>query len=174
MCSVADMWGATACLQKCISALSQLKKGEMGVAELAEICLWLPDTLPSYPQWEEQLLSHVLVPFQDVHTLLTTYELLQRFRELPFECIRAWAASDKLVVDSENSVAVAISWWYEGEVGSEASEEELKELSGLLRVAHLSTGETAKSNRMAASQTCMFVYFTDLHDFQVLPAQAMQ
>jgi hypothetical protein len=138
------MWGAATCLQKCFAALSQLNEGKLDVDELADIFCWLPDSatsLPSYSQWEAHVEARVVQVFQDVHNLLTTHKLLQRFRQLPFQAVRAWAASDKLVIDSENSVAVAISWWYEGEQGSEASEEQLKQLSGLLRVVHLSNGK---------------------------------
>jgi hypothetical protein len=140
------MWGATACLQQCFTALYQLNKRKLEVDELAEICFWLPETvstLPHFTHWEGQLQARVVRAFQGVHTLLTTYDQLQRFRQLPFQAVRAWAASDKLVIDSENSVAVAISWWCGGEQGSRASEEQLKELSGLLRVANLSNGKCA-------------------------------
>jgi hypothetical protein len=119
----------------------------MQVEELVSILEWLPDTvsdsataLPQYPAVKRQLKEQIVSKFSDVHGLLIDHDQLQRFRQLPFQAVRAWAASDDLVVDSENSVAVAISWWYHGEVGSDASEEQLKELSGLLRVAHLSNG----------------------------------
>jgi hypothetical protein len=115
------MWGAPACLQQCFTALSQLKQGELDVDGLAEIFILLPDsvsTLPNYTRWEVQLQTCVLHVFKDVYTVLTTYHLLQRFRQLPFQAVRAWAASDDLVADSENSVAVAISWWCGGEQGS--------------------------------------------------------
>jgi hypothetical protein len=52
--------------------------------------------------------------FNDVHALLTSHDQLQRILPLLYHtaAVKAWAASDKLMVDSENSVAVAIRWWY--------------------------------------------------------------
>jgi hypothetical protein len=143
MCRVADMWGASACLQRCFTALTEAKE-ELVVNDLAGVCSLLPDsvtTLPSYSEWQTRLQECVVKAFPDVYTLTTTYDQLQRFRKLPFQAVLAWADSDKLVVDSENSVAVALSWWYGGHMGSQATEDQLKELSGALRLAHLSNGE---------------------------------
>jgi hypothetical protein len=44
------------------------------------------------------------------------------------------------VVDIEDSVAVALGWWVGGAEGSKCTKDQLKELSGLIRVRHLSTG----------------------------------
>jgi hypothetical protein len=76
----------------------------------------------------QALLLHV---FGDIHAMLTSPDQLERFRQLPYRAIRAWADSDDLVVDSEDSVAVALGWWVAGAEGSKCSEEQLKELSGL-------------------------------------------
>jgi hypothetical protein len=116
------------------------------VEELLSVLQWLPDSasvLPQYPALEEQLHAQVVSLFQDVHGLLTDCDQLQHFRKLPFQALCAWADSDELIVDSENSVAVAISWWYGGEQGSGSSNEQLEELSGLLRVTHLTLGRCA-------------------------------
>jgi hypothetical protein len=111
--------------------------------DLAGICSLLPDsvtTLPSYSEWQTRLQCCVVKAFPVVYALLTTYQQLQRFRKLPIQAVLAWADSDGLVVDSENSVAVALSWWYGGDLGSQATEDQLKELSGALRLKHLSNG----------------------------------
>jgi hypothetical protein len=108
-------------------------------------------TLPEHGAWQYlcvRVLSAALAPsysvtavllhlFQDVHALITSPEQLQRFRQLSYSAIRAWAASDDLLVESEGSVAVALGWWVAGQVGSKCSQEQLKELSGLVRVRHL-------------------------------------
>jgi hypothetical protein len=143
-CRVADMWIAPRCLQTSLNALGGLQG--MQVEELVSILEWLPNTvsataLPQYPAVKYQLEAQIVSKFSDVHGLLIDHDQLQRFRQLPFKAVRAWAASNDLVVDSENSVAVAISWWYGGEQGSEASEEQLKQLSQSLRVINLSTGK---------------------------------
>ncbi len=103
----------------------------------------LPDsisTLPEHSAWVNKINSALVNLFVDVHALLTSPEHLQLFRGLPFHAVRTWAANDALSVDSENSVAVALTVWAEGEQGSQCTEAQQKELSGLLRVRHLSTG----------------------------------
>jgi hypothetical protein len=126
---------------------------------LAQVMLLLPDSISSLPEhssWSAKcmdILSKSDTPdmaapvatalvhlFGDVHALLTSPEQLQLFRRLPFHAVRAWAASDELTVDSENSVAVALTVWSAGEKGSQCTEAQKEELSGLLRVRHLSTG----------------------------------
>jgi hypothetical protein len=79
--------------------------------------------------------------FRDIHALITSAEQLQLFKQLSFTAIKAWADSDDLMVDSEDSVAVALGWWVAGAEGSKCSQDQLKELSGLVRVRHMSAGE---------------------------------
>jgi hypothetical protein len=143
MIRMADMWMAPDCVRKIFLALSQLRDAWQQPEVLSAVLSWLPDSSasPQYAAWDKEWKAHVTSMFQDVHAVLTNHDQLQSFRQLPFQAVHAWAASDKLVVDSENSVAVAISWWYGGDHGSRASEEQLKELSGLLRVTHLSNGK---------------------------------
>jgi hypothetical protein len=85
----------------------------------------------------------LLYLFEDVHALLTNTTKLNLFCQLPYSAIKAWAGSDHLVVDSENSVAVALGAWVEAQAGPSGqgcSKEQKKGLSGLLRVKHLSHG----------------------------------
>jgi hypothetical protein len=144
MVRMADMWMAPVCLRECFTALVQHVDACKTLDQLTDIFNILPDsvlTLAEYAAWEQQWQTQVVIMFEDVHTLLTSHDQLQRFRQLPFQALRAWAASDKLVVDSENSVAVAISWWYGGEQGSGSSKWQLKQLSRLLRVGQLTHGK---------------------------------
>jgi hypothetical protein len=76
--------------------------------------------------------------FNDVHAMLTDGALLKKFLQLHFPLVSAWASSDDLVVDSENSVAVALTVWSKGRQGKESSHDQLEQLPGLLRVKHLS------------------------------------
>jgi hypothetical protein len=125
-------------------ALTQLENPWQQPEELSSVLSWLPDStsaLPQYAAWEQKWQKHVISMFRDVYTVLTSSSLLRQFRCLPFSAVRAWAASDQLRVDSENSVAVAISWWYGGQEGRRSSKQQLEELSGLLRISRLSTGE---------------------------------
>jgi hypothetical protein len=110
---------------------------------LTDVLNVLPDsitTLPEHSTWVTKLDTALMQHFGDVHALLTSPDQLQIFRGLPFHAVRAWAASGELTVDSENSVAVALTVWAEGEQGSQCTEAQQKELSGLLRVRHLGTG----------------------------------
>jgi hypothetical protein len=158
MCKVADMWDAPGCLEGCGSALAQLSsaldlQGVMAILQL------LPDAVQQlvcgHSTWVQRCVELVcegasagmdmqpllLQLFADVHAMLTSPDQLRRFRQLPYHAIKIWADSDDLVVDSEDSVAVALGWWVAGAEGSKCSEEQLKELSGLLRVRHMSAGE---------------------------------
>ncbi len=145
MCRVADRWGATPCLSLCFSAIIQMlgDLDQLDVQALTDVICELPDSISSLPEhkaWVTVLDSALEHHFGDVHALLTNPEQLQLFRGLPFHAVRAWAASDELTVDSENSVAVALTVWAEGEQGSQCTEAQQVELSGLLRVRYLSTG----------------------------------
>jgi hypothetical protein len=159
MCKVADMWGAPGCLLLCFRALAQSEGAPLELQGLPAILQLLPEAVkevPEYDAWVQQcvkllcegaaagsdVLPVLLHFFGDVHALLTSPGQLLHFRKLPFSAVKAWAASDDLVVDIEDSVAVAIGWWVEGSEGSKCSEEQLKELSGLLRVKHLTPGKT--------------------------------
>jgi hypothetical protein len=89
------------------------------------------------------ILPILLYLFGDVHALLTDSARLKRFLQLPYSAIKAWAGSDDLVVDSENSVAVAVGAWIEAKVGGApraCSKEQQEELSRLLRLSTMSTG----------------------------------
>jgi hypothetical protein len=81
--------------------------------------------------------------FADVHSLLTSPAKLTSFHQLPYAAIKAWAASDDLVVDSENSVVVALGSWVAA--AGNCSIEQRKELSTLIRVKHLTPGVCSDS-----------------------------
>jgi hypothetical protein len=159
MCKVADMWDAPGCMGCCLKALAQLTASELDLQGRMTILQLLPDAAQQlvcdHSIWVQRCVEVVcegvsagkdaqallLHLFGDVHALLTSPDLLQHFRQLSFTAIKAWADSDDLVVDSEDSVAVALGWWAAGAEGSKCSEEQLKELSGLVRLRHMSAGE---------------------------------
>jgi hypothetical protein len=158
MCNVADMFRAPDCLLLSFRALAQSEKTQLELQGLTAILQLLPEAvegLPEYDAWRQRCVKLVsegaaagrdVLPvlayfFGDAHALLTDPGQLLHFRQLPFAAVKAWAASDELVVDSEDSVAVALGWWVRGAEGSKCNEEQLKELSGLLRVKHLTPGE---------------------------------
>jgi hypothetical protein len=161
MCRIADRWGALHCLGYCLERLTQLPEKDLGVAQLVQLLPQLPESLRSLPQhaaWEERMmkvmastasfnnevLPLLLYVFGDVHALLTSGPKLKYFLQLPYPAVKMWADSDDLVVDSENSVVVALHVWIEAKViGAPArtcSPEQKEELSALLRVRHLSPG----------------------------------
>jgi hypothetical protein len=89
------------------------------------------------------MLPMLLYLFGDVHALLTSEAKLKRFQLLPYSAIKVWAGSDDLVVDSENSVAIALGCWTAAGVKGahrELTNEQKEELSGLLRVTQLTAG----------------------------------
>jgi hypothetical protein len=149
VCNVADMWHAGACVNLCYAALAALQADSLlrQPTELAVVLDLLPESATSSPEqqaWQQvcKAVSTTLVSqHSDVHKLLTDPDQLVQFQQLPFMVIKAWAGRDDLVVDSEDSVAVALGWWVAGEVGSKCSEAQLKELSGLLRVQQLTAGK---------------------------------
>ncbi len=128
MLHVASRWGAVACTDALLAALMALADGD-GVAAVVEN--FPADVLAT---WGEKLAG---VFFGDVHLLLTTPAMLELFLRLPFEGVLAWARSDGLVVDSENSVVVALDCWVRLGRGKGCSEEQLLQLSGLVRAQHL-------------------------------------
>jgi hypothetical protein len=152
------MWDAPGCLELSFKALTQIKASELTLQGTPAVLKLLPNPvckLGGHSTWIQKcvqmvcegvsagkdvqpLLLHV---FGDVHAMLNSPEQLNRLRQLPFQAVKAWADSDDLMVDSEESVAVALGWWVAGAEGSKCSEEQLKELSGLVRVRHMSAGE---------------------------------
>jgi hypothetical protein len=154
MCKIADMWEAQGVAQLCLTALTQLDEHRLLFDELPAIVRALPDAaqhMPNYMAWVErcgaclaaaaqsgQDVQPLLLHFStDVHALLSTPNLLPLFRQLAFAELKAWMASDHLVVDAEDSVAVAVQWWSKGDHGKACSKEDYKELSQLLRMRHV-------------------------------------
>jgi hypothetical protein len=86
-----------------------------------------------------------------VHKLLAEIHQLAVFQNFPFMVIKAWAASDGLVVDSEDSVAVALARWASWSEGARCNTDQFKELSDLVRVKHLTPGtlEICHSNSVS-------------------------
>jgi hypothetical protein len=150
MCCIADMWDAESCLRLCFAALALLQADELSSAEFAGVLALLPETVTSSPEQEawQQVCNAVTAALvskhSDVHKMLTDPDQLLQFQQLPFVAIKAWAASDGLVVDSEDSVVLALSRWVVREEGSKCSEAQLEELSGLMRVKHLTPGMADK------------------------------
>jgi hypothetical protein len=148
-CRLADRWGATICLDLCFTTLSKVIKDEELCKELDGVLALLPDSisvLPEYAAWVKRqarlksAMDTAAVPldqFFDVHALITSTEALQLFHQLSFVDVLSWVGSEQLVVDSEDSVAVAIGVWTHGRT---CSDERLIQLCSLLRVRHLSTG----------------------------------
>jgi hypothetical protein len=140
------MWDAGACLSTCFRALTKVNPDSVSWQQLVEVQTLLPEGLSQSPQqaaWEStcrKIASSIVKEFADVQALVTSAQQLHRFREFPFIIIKAWAASDSLFVDSEDSVAVALDWWAGGSEGRKCSEQQFKDLAGLLRVKHLSPG----------------------------------
>jgi hypothetical protein len=155
------MWCYTACVQHCFTALTEKPEAMLSLDVLANVLGTLPPIVHSFEcaeQWQnictravcaapaanEAVLALVLHMFRDVHALLTGTghpQQLQNFTRLPFSAIKAWVSSDDLLVDCEDSVAVALGSWLLGSRGSKCSRAERKELCDLLRVGVMSASE---------------------------------
>jgi hypothetical protein len=146
MCCIADMWDAEACIKLCYAALARLQPHLLRPTEFAEVLDLLPEAVSSTPEqqaWERLCLavtSTFVSQHKDVHQMLTAPDQLLSFQQLPFMVVKAWAASDDLVVDSEDSVVLALGRWIMYYEGRKCSEEQLGQLSGLIRVRHLTAG----------------------------------
>jgi hypothetical protein len=144
MCRIADMWRMGTCVSLCLTALSQVEPSSVDAEDLSTICSLLPDSLnqlPQYKAWQEQcqrIIAGIIASYTDVHALVTSAAQLQQFGNLPFMVIKAWAASDDLVVDSEDSVAVALDWWIR--CSHDGCHDGPMELAKLVRMKHVSPG----------------------------------
>jgi hypothetical protein len=167
------MWDAQECMGSCLRALAKLKVTELNPQDVVAILQMLPEAvqkLGDHGTWVQRcvevvcegasagkdvqpLLLHLL---GDVHAMLTSPDQFKRFRQLSFTAIKAWADSDNLVIDSEDSVAVALGWWVAGAEGRKCSQDQLKELSGLLRVRHMSAGGSCWENITACHAVTPF------------------
>ncbi len=140
MCSVADRWQASSCLRLAFGALAALGADALSAEVLADVLPRLPFGTSSLGDLAAELnafTATVTTVLEDVHAVLTTPALLRLLLALPFEVMLAWAGSDGLVVDSENSVVVALDCWVREGHGRACSKEELLQLSGRVRVLHL-------------------------------------
>jgi hypothetical protein len=159
MCQVADMWGAQECLDLCFTVLVQNKEGLQGENDLETVLQLLPAAVQRCTEYaacnlhcfaavkaaclsiRDVPLGLLLHCFGDVHALVSCYGQLRAFAFLPLKAVKLWAASDDLVVDSEDSVAVALGWWV-GKRHYALVQREVWELAGLIRVRQLTAGET--------------------------------
>jgi hypothetical protein len=144
MCRVADMWDASACVGLCSTSLAQLQQDVLQPKDFAAVLALLPEAVSGTQQlaaWQASTIAAFVQQYTDVHGLIITPDQRQSFRHLPYPAIKAWMGSDELLVDSEDSMVVALDWWVEGPEGSKCSEEQLKELSDLIHVGHLTAGE---------------------------------
>jgi hypothetical protein len=90
--------------------------------------------------------------FGNLPTLLSKADLLDAFKLVPFTAVSAWASSDQLQVDSENSVAVALDVWCKGPQGSQCTADQLKELAGMVRVCQCSSGMLTRAQDVSTTQ----------------------
>jgi hypothetical protein len=170
MCRVADRWGAAFCLRACMDRLTRLPNDSLSCDHLAALLPQLPKSIQQllqYAAWERKvrgiLVSSAIASttisgsiesvlfylFSDVHALLTSSAKLEHFHQLPYAAVKAWAAGDDLVVDSENSVVVALGSWITAQ--KECSVEQQKELSSLIRLKHLTPSMCLNARTVVAS-----------------------
>lgn len=76
--------------------------------------------------------------FGDVRRVIHEGRLTSLFGTLPLKVIEMWGASDDLIVDSENSVALLLTLWWQRQPKNVRTYECKERLSQLLRIQHLS------------------------------------
>jgi hypothetical protein len=162
MCQMADRWGAAFCMGYCLERVNRVLEKAQSCSYLSKFLPQLPDSVQLLPQHNglmdrcmralhssqpgDPLMPILLYLFSDVHALVASEERLKRFRQLPYSAIKAWAGSDDLVVDSENSVVVALDAWWQANASpwrsrwTDNEREHAYELSSLIRVQRLTTG----------------------------------
>lgn len=74
--------------------------------------------------------------FGNVRQVITTDSTREELCSLPFFAVQLWAELDQLTADSENTVALLITHWYE-EQDDHPPEEQFVALSGLIRLEQL-------------------------------------
>mmetsp|Transcript_28046 Transcript_28046/g.61504 ORF Transcript_28046/g.61504 Transcript_28046/m.61504 type:complete len:519 (+) Transcript_28046:165-1721(+) len=161
---MADAFLMPACLRACVRALSALSPEQL----LSSCCLGQVLQLPevykpslgfgaAVATAAGELLKQVRATsppelgsgtplgasFMDlmgsVPHLIATPDLLTTFMELPFEWVCWWASSDQLATDHENSVALLLLTWVEGEKGKTCSLVQKEQVVNCIRLQDLST-----------------------------------
>jgi hypothetical protein len=128
-----------------VTALSS-RVSEGNLSLLADTVAQLPDTaraLPGYAVLQQQytaIAEKVAARYSDVKDVLAKADMAQRFREQPFEVIKAWACSTSVTMNREDDIAVLLDWWARGVVGKKCSDEQYRELSALVCVEYLTPG----------------------------------
>ncbi|KAL6750613.1 hypothetical protein V8C86DRAFT_811059 [Haematococcus lacustris] len=141
VCRVAERWAFSSLSSSCLLKLIDLPPSQLPVEQLVLVLQTLPDScalLPEHKKWQQLVKSLIVSQYGDVHAVITSAQLREYFQQLPFAAVEQWAGSDELTVDSENSVVELISLWMAGPGGQACSQEQKQQLSGLVRVQHLS------------------------------------
>ncbi|KAL6761448.1 hypothetical protein V8C86DRAFT_3131566 [Haematococcus lacustris] len=154
VCRVAERWACSSLTSKCLLKLADLPSSQLPAEQLVLVLQTLPDScalLLEHAKWLERVhtlaaslatglstLPLLLHLYGDVHAVITSTQLRDYVRQLPFAAVQLWAGSDELTVDSENSVVELLSLWMAGPRGQACTVEQQQQLSCLVRVQHLS------------------------------------
>jgi hypothetical protein len=166
MITVADYLGADLCLKASAISLSEMPIEQHSVLEVCSVMhkvrsccavvagklqdaliegldriLRSQDTdIAGAEKLQEALLHCLLDRYGDGLAIINNDELLFSFCKLPLSSIELWGSSDKLKVDSENTVVVLLNMWWNSQENKIQKEECQWKLSALVRVAFLSNG----------------------------------
>ena len=118
MALIADRWLAPACHTKCIDAIRDF---------------FTTNGTPVTEQHTDAL----MMCFGNVHDILNISDVEVLFSSLPIKTVRLWLRSNSLCADSENSVMIALLWWFDAQTDLPSSK--WKKLLRAVRLSQLTT-----------------------------------
>lgn len=117
------------------SVVTKLEENLWGALNVLRTCTDLDTAAKKTLQ--EALFGCLLDSYGDAHSIMNNNDLQVSFCKLPLHSIELWGSSDKVAVDSENTVVVLLNKWWHSRA-SQTTDCKTK-LSGLVRLVFLST-----------------------------------
>ena len=144
---------APACTKLCIEALESVRTQELDVSSINAVHALMQLAPLLYEDAAMQPLlkactSRLIHLFGDVGTTLCSSKLRARFLNLGHAAVVSLAASDEVMVASENDMLTLLSIWVDNH-SQGCSEAELVELSNQLRLLHLTPVFFSKCTKLA-------------------------
>lgn len=139
---IADRWEVEPLLAVVAKTLAMLSEEQLTIP-LINSALHMPHHLQQLDgcrPFVNRCRQRVLSVFSNAYHTYIHRAQRGAFLHLSFPAVRFWAASSELRVDHENTVVVLLSLWAASEEGQRCSEEQLRELTGLVRMLHVSNG----------------------------------
>lgn len=163
------------CVTACCNALTALPSTSLDFDDLLAIYSPgqgpIPLSLMNNTDFKPVLaaaLSKLLQFFGDVPTIVASPTLTAQLLQLPHIAILALLGSDLLTTDCEDSVLMLLSWWLEGDKGTErvTDPEHMTELKQLVRYSRLSPTYLAQTASTVPRLSPSLAQLLDLTQFR--------